>query len=104
MYSLSFAERGLPREETRTGPGTMSIKPRLLSFLQGSRPGLAERVPIVEDVRVYVRRYAAASSLAAQDLSVGFAYADELRGAYCSRRRRGRTGIEALGETCTRAR
>jgi hypothetical protein len=45
--------------------GTITIKPRLLSFLQGDAGQGREAVPIVEDVRVYGRRYAAAFSLAA---------------------------------------
>lgn len=43
----------------------MTIKLRLLSFLQEDAGQGREAVPIVEDVRVYVRQYAVASSLAA---------------------------------------
>lgn len=53
-----------PPGDAQTGLGTITIKPRLLSFLQGDAGQGGEMEPIVEDVRVYVRQYAAAFSLA----------------------------------------
>ncbi|EFN73142.1 hypothetical protein EAG_15240 [Camponotus floridanus] len=60
---VDFSRR-FPSGEAQTGLGTMTIKPRLLSFLQGDAGQGGEMEPIVEDVRVYVPQYAAAFSLA----------------------------------------